>query len=100
MATVMQMRWRGVTAEEYEAVCARLDWDSLPGRGAIAHVAGIDEDGLNVTDVWESAEHFQRFLEETLRPITEELGVGEGRPPEVRMFEAIRGWSRERAAAA
>lgn len=95
MATVMQMRWKNATAEQYEAVCARIDWDELPGRGAIAHVAGVDADGrLNVVDVWESAEDFQRFAEETIMPLAREAGIDE--EPEIRLYEAIRGWSRER----
>ncbi len=98
MATIMQMQWQGVTAEQYEATCSRLDWDQLGERGLIAHTAGIHDGSLHVVDVWESAEHFQRFAEETLMPITRELGIGDTEP-EMQLFEAIRGWAREGATA-
>ncbi len=59
------------------------------------HAAAVDEDGLHVTDVWESAEQFQQFASETLMPITQELGIGDGEP-EVRLLPTVGGWARDR----
>ena len=84
MQTVMLMRWAGVTAEQYEEARSRVDWEGNPPDGAVLHVAGIDGDAVRVTDVWESAEQFERFVEERLMPVVKEIGI-EGEP-EVRFY--------------
>jgi hypothetical protein len=68
MQTVMLMRWGGVTPEQYEDARSRVDWENDVPDGAVLHVAGFDGDDLRVTDVWETAEQFQRFVEERLMP--------------------------------
>jgi hypothetical protein len=84
MQTVMLMRWAGVTAEQYEEARSRVDWEGNVPDGAVLHVAGVDGDDLRVTDVWESAEQFQRFVDERLMPAVQEIGI-EGEP-EVRLY--------------
>jgi hypothetical protein len=86
MPTVMNMKWRGVTPEQYEAARAKIDWEGQPADGGLFHVAWFDDDGLRVVDLWESAEQFQRFTEERLMPGVQEIGI-EGEP-EVEMTEA------------
>jgi hypothetical protein len=76
---VMQMRWAGVTPDQYEEARSRVDWEGQPADGGLLHVAGFDGDALRVTDVWESPEHFQRFAEERLMPVVREIGL-EGDP--------------------
>ena len=61
MPIVMDMRWDGVTP------------------GGIIHIASFTEDGLRVTDVWETADDFNRFVESRLMPVVQELGI-EGEP--------------------
>jgi hypothetical protein len=76
---VMQMRWAGVTPEQYEEARSKIDWEGDVPDGAVLHVAGFDGDDLRVTDVWESQEHFQRFVEARLMPGVQEIGI-EGQP--------------------
>jgi hypothetical protein len=90
MATVMLMHWKGVTPEQYEEARRRVRWEEEPADGGILHVSGFDDDGLNVVDVWESPEHFQRFAETRLRPVTDELIDGE---PDVRFYPLHAAWS-------
>jgi hypothetical protein len=82
--TVMLMRWAGVTPEQYEEARSRVDWEGDVPDGAVLHVAGFDEGDLRVTDVWDSPEQFQRFVEERLMPAVKEIGI-EGEP-EVRFY--------------
>jgi hypothetical protein len=82
--TVMQMRWAGVTPEQYEQARSQVDWEGDVPDGAVLHVAGFDGDDLCVTDVWDSPEHFQRFVEARLMPAVQEIGI-EGEP-EVRFY--------------
>ena len=79
MAVVMQMEWPGVSAEQYDALRGIVNWESDPATGGIFHVAYFDDGGLNVTDVWESPEHFQNFVDSRLMPGVAQLGV-EGEP--------------------
>lgn len=54
--------------------------------GGIFHVAAFTDNGLRVADVWESAEAFQKFVDERLMPGTKALGLlGE---PRVEIFPA------------
>jgi hypothetical protein len=85
MATAMLMYWPGVTTEHYEAARAEVGWEHAVPDGAICHIAGFDEGGLRVLDIWDSAEQFQRFAEERLMPVTSKLGI-EGEP-EIRFYE-------------
>jgi len=75
MAIVMNMRWDGVTPEQYEAVRDQVGWEQRPADGGLIHIASFAEGGLLVTDVWESADDFNRFAERRLMPVVQELGI-------------------------
>jgi hypothetical protein len=81
---VMSMRWRGVTPKQYEEARQVVNWEGDAPDGAVLHVAGFDSDGVRVTDVWESADQFNRFVEERLMPGVQQVGI-EGQP-EVELF--------------
>jgi hypothetical protein len=76
---VMSMRWTGVTPEQYEEAREVVNWEGDVPDGAILHVAGIDGDGIRVTDVWESEDHFNRFVESRLMPGVQQIGI-QGQP--------------------
>jgi hypothetical protein len=89
---VMSMRWAGVTPEQYEEACEIVNWEGEPADGGLFHVASFDDEGLRVTDVWESEEHFNRFVEERLTPGIQQVGI-QGQPevefhPVQRLFNA------------
>ena len=79
MAVVMRMEWRGVSAEQYDELREIVNWENDPATGGIFHVAFMDEGGFKVVDVWESAEHFQTFVDERLMPGVAQVGV-QGEP--------------------
>jgi hypothetical protein len=68
MSIVMNMRWQGVTAEQYDQARELVNWEGDVPDGAKFHVASFDGTGLRVTDVWASADHFNRFVEQRLMP--------------------------------
>jgi hypothetical protein len=84
MQTVMLMRWAGVTPEQYEEARSRVAWETDVPDGAVLHIAGFDGDDLRVTDVWESPEQFQSFVDGRLMPAVQEIGI-EGEP-EIRLY--------------
>lgn len=86
MAVVMIMEWEGVTLDQYEQTRKLVNWEGDVPPGGIYHVAAHDGRGMRVTDVWESAELFQQFVENRLMPGVKQLGIpGE---PKVEIYPA------------
>jgi hypothetical protein len=79
MPVTMIMDWPGVTAEQYDAVRELVQWETDKPTGGMCHIATVTPEGLRVTDVWESAEAFQQFVDERLMPGVQQVGV-EGEP--------------------
>jgi hypothetical protein len=79
MAVVMLMEWEGVTPEQYEQARKLVNWEGNVPAGARIHVAACSDKGLRVTDVWESPEDFQRFVDTRLTPGVQQLGI-QGQP--------------------
>jgi hypothetical protein len=91
MATVMAMRWEGVTPEQYAAVMDKLGLDDEAPQGGIFHISGFEDGALRVIDVWDSQGDFERFLGERLQPIVQELGLpGQ---PQVEYYELHNVWA-------
>lgn len=89
MPTVMNMRWAGVTKAQYDEARELVAWETDVPAGAKFHVASIDDNGLYVTDVWDSAEDFNNFVEQRLMPGVQKIGI-EGEPEvELRETHAI-----------
>jgi hypothetical protein len=75
MPIMMQMEWEGVTPAQYDAVRKHVDWEDNKPAGSMFHVVSFNPSGMRVVDVWESAEHFQRFVEQRLMPGVQAVGV-------------------------
>jgi hypothetical protein len=65
----------------YDAIASRLQGEAP--EGLIVHTAGFDEEQgvFRILDVWESKEHAQRFIDERLMPIVNELLAGRDDAP-------------------
>jgi hypothetical protein len=88
MAVAVQLDFRGATLEQYDQINETIGL--LPGGPPAApqeifHWVMKTDDGFRVVDVWESREAFERFAEEKLGPICQEVGVAD--PPEIQVFE-------------
>lgn len=79
MAVVMRMNWMGIGVLDYDAVREEVGWEDRAPTGGWLHVALVAADGVEVWDVWESADAFGAFTEERLLPGVARLGV-EGEP--------------------
>ena len=67
---------RNGSAEIYEQVIQKVaESGELPPPGAIFQVAGPHEGGWRVISVWESREAQERFRDERLLPVFQEVGV-------------------------
>jgi hypothetical protein len=79
MPVVMNMRWDGVTPEQYEEAREQVGWEQHGPEGGMIHIASFTDAGLRVTDVWETVDDFNRFVASRLMPVVEEIGI-EGEP--------------------
>jgi hypothetical protein len=75
MAVMMRMHWAGLNQSQYDAVKTHVDWVGRPPEGGIFHIASVEKDGLHVTDVWQTAESFQRFVDTRLMPAVKQLNI-------------------------
>ena len=75
----------GFTKEMYEQLRKEVDWEHNHPKGELFHAVGFDKSGhIHVTDIWESAEDFNSFVETRLMPGTAEVGI-QGNP-QVQVF--------------
>lgn len=77
MPVAVVLEFADATLAQYDEVIAKMGFE--PGgqgpAGALFHWVTETDGGMRVTDVWETAEQFERFSEEKIGPITQELGV-------------------------
>ncbi len=78
MAIVMQMKWTEVTPEQYDEACRVVNWEGDVPDGGVLHVAWFDR-GLNVWDVWDTAQSFEAFVNDRLMPGVAQIGIA-GQP--------------------
>jgi hypothetical protein len=79
----------GGTSEQYEQIGEKMfgvrssDFSSAEAPdGLIMHSAGPTDDGWYVYDIWESQDHFERFVQERLMPAIQEMGASMGAQPQ------------------
>ena len=75
MAVMMHMLWEGIGVDEYEAAREAVNWEGDVPPGAMFHFMAAADDGVHVTDIWESAEAFDAFARDRLMPATTALGI-------------------------
>jgi len=80
MAITVVFTPKSMTAALYDDILKRLEkaGASAP-QGRLYHVCYGSSSQLNVTDVWESQETFEKFGQ-TLMPILQQVGVDPGQP--------------------
>jgi hypothetical protein len=71
----MEMEWDGVTAEQYDRVRDIVGWEADNPPGGLFHVASFADGQLRVTDVWDSADAFNTFVDTRLMPGVQQVGI-------------------------
>ena len=61
MRIVMQMRWDGVTPEQYEHMRNTAHWEPDVPKGAVFHVPGFHDNAIRVTDIWGIRRRFKQL---------------------------------------
>ena len=86
MAIAVQFDFKDVTLEQYDQVLQKmgLHHGGPGGPGALFHWITKTADGIRVVDVWQSRAAFDKFAEEKIGPITQEIFK---RQPEMQFFD-------------
>src|SRR5690348_4201436 len=79
MKVVMIMKWDGVTPAQYEKVRKSVNWEGNQPKGGRFHVACFGNNALRVTDIWDSADDFNNFVQNRLMPGVAQAGIA-GQP--------------------
>lgn len=82
----------GFDTQIYDAVCKKVNFPDDWPDGLLYHAAGLtDSGGMRITEQWQSAEQFQRFIEATIQPAIQEVlserGIEPPGPPKTTIFE-------------
>ena len=88
MAVGVVMEFDGGTLDQYDQVIEKMGL--RPGgempEGGISHWVTKTDNGIRVTDVWETREQFEQFAQEQIGPYSQEVGIPG--PPEITFYEA------------
>ena len=85
MPIVWLLEWGGITPVQYEEIRKQVDWEGNVPDGLRLHVAAFDGKGLILTEVWESPDHVQPFIDGRLLPVVKSLGITS--MPKVDLYE-------------
>jgi hypothetical protein len=71
----------------YDAINQKLQQQEPPD-GMRVHSAGWTGNGFRIFEIWDSKEHYDRFLEDRLMPmLREQEGTQEPTPPTMTVYE-------------
>lgn len=87
MAVGVVLEFAGATLDQYDQVIEKMGF-SPGGAGApggLFHWVTQTDDGIRVTDVWQSRAEFEQFAQERIGPET--AAVGLPNPPQISFFE-------------
>jgi hypothetical protein len=77
MPVAIVMEFEGATLDQYDQVIEKMGLE--PGGdtppGALFHWVTETDDGILVTDVWETREQFDAFADAQIGPFSEEVGI-------------------------
>ncbi|GAB2558832.1 hypothetical protein [Nocardia heshunensis] len=75
MAVLGILDVQGITTDQYNAVVERMGVEAK-GRGSIyLHLAAETEGGLQIIEVWDDKDEYVQFIEQTLVPTMDALGI-------------------------
>lgn len=84
MAILAIFSGSNITKEMYEALRKEVKWESNKPPGGLFHAAAVDgSGGMKVTDIWNSKEELDAFVNNRLMPAMQKLKVP---APKVEVF--------------
>ena len=83
MAVALRLEFSNLALDDYDATCRALNFPADWPDGLLAHGSSEADGRLRVVDVWESREHFDRFVEQRLGSAIGEAVGDRAEQPEV-----------------
>lgn len=77
MAVTLYMRIPELTVERYDHMMVGLALDPSPPVGAVLHLATDAVGGINICEVWQTAQAAESFVEQRLRDAVRDQGVND-----------------------
>ena len=71
----------------YDAISERLRQQGELPAGLLVHTAGFTGNGFRIFEVWESREDFERFLNDRLMPLIQEVVSDDDGEPQTTIYE-------------
>jgi hypothetical protein len=71
----------------YDAVSERLQAQDEPPAGLLVHTAGFTGHGFRIFEVWESREDYERFFNERLMPLIQDVASDDDRQPQQTIYK-------------
>jgi heme-degrading monooxygenase HmoA len=68
MAITITNHAPGMPAEAYDASMAEVGDALRRADGFVAHTASVTPEGVTVTEVWESCDHWRRWFDAAVKP--------------------------------
>jgi hypothetical protein len=65
----------GLSASEYRAVLDKMGVETNPAANIFLHLTAPIEGGYRITEIWDSTEAFEEFLQKRLTPANEALEI-------------------------
>lgn len=77
----------GATLDQYDQMREKMGYEhgGLCASDAMFHWVAETEDGIRAVDTWESREAFDRFAQEQIAPLAQEVGMPE--PAQMTFYE-------------
>ena len=75
MAVVLIADVSGMTSDMYRQAIEHVRGQLKAAPGFIAHAGTSTSNGFRVTEIWESEEECTRFLESTVMPMAQQVGL-------------------------
>ena len=85
MAVELVAEIRGMTKTQYDQAISQVQDQLRQAPGFMGHAAGPMEGGYRVTELWNSREECERFMQQTIMPMAQRVGI----PPFEPRFLAI-----------
>ena len=87
MAVAIQMDFKGATLEQYDQVIEKMGFRpaGAGAPGGLFHWVAKTDDGIRVTDVWDTREQFEKFAQDQIGPLTQAVGIPSA--PELQFFQ-------------
>jgi hypothetical protein len=82
MATVIMQRFDEMTPQQYDELREIVGWDRDVPAGMQFHVASFGDGVLRMTDVWDTEDQFDAFVQTRIVPGFQQLGIT-GQPEKI-----------------